>query len=164
MSNETINANTDNLMAKNIIRTICPKLSDLLLCLDRYSNSTEICLQQNEIKAKNAVMRIYSKSLTRVCNNNGEPIINLLSEDSMKCINEEKLSNVDTCLETKMNLHQLTDSNSLTNATATYCPQIIEIENCLIDNLNDCDSKAPTSFIRSIFDVIFNESPCKRNS
>lgn len=148
---------------KSFFDEFCPTLPAALSCIEEFSTISNVCLLADEIEQKDQFIRVSKNLLNYGCKDNGAHLVELLTDDNEKCLNEIA-DDVQTCVEPIVDKHSKDSSEEKRETyiiTADDCHDFEKLEKCFTTNLDKCPSKKPSQVFKDIIDILWAEIPCK---
>lgn len=147
-----------------VFNKYCRKRNTLLECINTFSNAIDPCLEEDEKRHKGHGMDVFKNLLNFVCHKDGDQIALFIAEKGPECFLEQK-DDLIKCVNNTFSGY-LKDVDTSTRVIPKLvigpkqCDDFTRLQNCLVQELEQCDESTPANLVESLFRFVRKGSPC----
>lgn len=147
-----------------VFNKYCRKRNTLLECVNTFSNSMDPCLDDDEERHKSHGVDVFKNLLNFVCHKDGDQIALFIAEKGPECFLEQKDDLIKCVNDTFSGYFKDVDVSSTTIPKLVIgpkqCEDFTKLQNCLVNELEQCEESTPANLVESLFRFIRKGSPC----
>lgn len=147
-----------------VFNKYCRKRNTLLECVNTFSNVIDPCLEEDERSHKGHGVDVFKNLLNFVCHKDGDQIALFIAEKGPECFLEQKDDLIKCVNNTFSGYFKDIDTSSQTIPKLVIgqkqCDDFTRLQNCLVQELEQCDESTPANLVESLFRFMRKGSPC----
>lgn len=148
-----------------VFNKYCKKRELAIACVNKFTDTLEPCLEQQERENKKIIVDIFTSLLNFVCHKDGDQIALFISEKGPECL-KDKQEAIMACVNATFSGYvpdkapESIEELPIFTFGQKECNDMNALQKCVVAELEHCEESTPANLVDAMFRFVRNKTPC----